>query len=764
MKGQLLCFSGLFLSLFFGINVFSQKIDYASYVDPFIGTGGHGHVFLGANVPFGAVQVGPDNYYKGWDWCSGYNYSDSILTGFSHLHLSGTGAADLGDIQIMPYTGQMKSSPGTNDEPLSGYAAVYSHKDEVAKPGFYSVNLKKYDEKVELTASERVAFHRYTFILAQDAHIAINLERGIGENIPVKTFFKKIDDFTYTGYRYSTGWAKDKRVYFAIKVSRTIDSLTLYNDNNILTGTEAEGDKITAILNFSTHVNEVIMLKVGISPVSQENALANIKAEIPDWDFERVEADAYENWNRELGKVEVTTYYINDMRTFYTSLYHAYIAPVLYNDCNGDYLGTDKKIYHNPGFQNYSTFSLWDTYRAEQPLLTILQPQRVPDMINSLLAIYQQQGKLPIWPLMGCETNCMVGYSAVPIIADAYLKGFQGFDPQLALDAMVASSTRNDNGMQLMKNKGYIPADRENESVSKSLEYSISDWCIYQVAVKLGRIDDVEYYSKRAKAFTQYFDTSTGFMRARLDDGTFRVPFDPVKATVDYTEGNSWQYTWMVPQDVEGLIHLFGGDRPFVQKLDSLFVATGDLGKDAPEDISGLIGQFAQGNEPSHHIPYLYAYAGQQWKTAEKVHSIIHTLYHDRPDGLCGNEDCGQMSAWYVLSAMGFYPVNPAASCFVFGTPLFNEVKINLPNKKKFTLTVLNPNPNSIYINTIIFNNLPYKNSYITYKDIMKGGSLQIIMSDKPNKNFGAGLKNRPVSKVYNWNWPKDYKFQFIYP
>ena len=468
--------------------------------------------FLGANVPFGAVQVGPDNYNKGWDWCSGYHYSDSILTGFSQMHLSGTGVGDLGDIEVMPYTGVFMTSPGTVKDPLSGYATLYTHKDESVKPGYYSVNLVKYDEKVELTASERVGFHRYSFKYAQNAHIAIDLTHGIGSDKTVKACFKKVDDFTYTGYRYSTGWAKDQRVYFAIILSRLADSLSLFKDDIKLKDTVAEGENIKAFLNFYTHVNEVVMLKIGISPLSQENALANIKAEIPSWDFEQIVAKAYNLWDRELGKVEVSTPYVQDLRTFYTSLYHCFTAPFLYNDHNGDYLGTDKKVYTNPGFNNYSVFSLWDTYRAAQPLFTILQPNRVPDMVNSLLAIYKQQGKLPVWPLMGCETDCMVGYSAVPVIADAYLKGFQGFDGQLAFEAMKASSTRDDNGLKYLKEIGYIPADKEKESVSKALEYAISDWCIAQVAKKQGKMDDFEYYSKRAKAYTQYFDTITGFM------------------------------------------------------------------------------------------------------------------------------------------------------------------------------------------------------------------------------------------------------------
>ena len=746
MKCNLFLFSGILFLILISERVYSQKIDVARYVDPYIGTGNHSHVFLGANVPFGAVQVGPDNYYNSKDSCRGYNYSDSIITGFSQMHLSGT---DLGDVAIMPFTGELKNSPGNINDALSGYATIYSHKNEIVKPGYYSVNLPAYDEKVELTASERVAFHRYSFTLSQEAHIAIDLSRCVGINKPVKTYFKKVDDFTYTGYRYSVGRASEQRVYFAIMLSRKVDSLTLFNDDRPLTGVEAEGQKITAFLNFFTHVNEVVMLKIGLSPVSEVNALANIAVEIPYWDFEQVAANAYSFWNKELGKVEVISKYVNDLRNFYTSLYHTFTVPMLFNDYNGDYVGTDKKIYTDQEFQNYSVFSHWDHYHCIQPLFTLLQPQRVPDMINSLLAIYQQQGKLPFWPLMGYETNNTVGYSSVQVIADAYLKGFKGFDPQLAIDAIKSSSTLDENDNKLMKDKGFIPAEEENESVSKGMEYAISDWCIAQVLKKSGNMVDFEYYSKRAKAYTQYFDSITGFMRAKFANGSYRVPFDPVKVTKDYTMGNAWQYTWLVPQDVEGLIKLFGGEKAFNQKLDSLFLVNGNLVEDAHFDKSKSIGMYVPGNEICQHISYLHAYAGQQWETAEMVNYIITNFFHDKPDGLCGNEDWVQTSAWYVLSSIGFYPVNPCSSCFVFGTPLFDEVKISVSKDKKFTLTVLNPNPKNIYINNLLLNGKPYNYSFITYGEIMKGGTLEFIMSDKPNKNFGAAVKYRPQWKVY---------------
>ena len=730
----------------------AQTKDVARYVDPYIGTGDHGHVFLGAHVPFGAVQVGPNNYVKGWDWCSGYHYSDSIVTGFSQMHLSGTGIGDLGDILMMPYTGKVMTNPGTEKAPLSGWATLYTHKDEVVKPGYFAMNLRAYSVKAEMTASERVAFHKYTFPQSSAAHIGINLAMGIGWDKPVKTFIKKVDATTYTGYRYSTGWSIDQRLYFAIKLSRAADATLLFNGIKPQKGIELVGDSAIAVLNFKTRDKEVIMVKIGVSPVSESNALANITAEIPAWNFQQVADNAYAKWNKELGRVFVETKDIHQLRTFYTAMYHMFTAPVLFNDHNSDYRGTDKKEYKNPGFQNYTVFSLWDVYRAAQPLYTIIQPERVPDMVQSLLAIYKQQGKLPIWPLMGSETDCMVGYPAIPVIADAYFKGFKGIDPELAFEAMKASSMRDDYGVNYIKAKGYIPADKEKESVSKALEYALSDWAIAQLAQKLGKQSDYEYYSKRAKAYTQYFDPKTGFMRPKLDNGSFREPLDPFKSIHewgDYTEGNAWQYTWLVPQDVEGLVSQFGGEKPFVQKLDSLFIVQGDLGENASPDISGLIGQYAHGDEPSHHIAYLYAYVGQQWKTAEKINYILHNEYHDRPAGLCGNEDCGQMSAWYILSSLGFYQVNPAGACFVFGSPSFDKATITLPAGRKFTINVQKTGTNNVYIQSVKLNGQTYSHSFITYKNIMAGGALEFIMGDKPNKEFGVNEQDRPKSMVY---------------
>lgn len=735
------------------LNGVAKTRDVARYVDPYIGTGDHGHVFLGAHVPFGAVQAGPDNYPKGWDWCSGYHYSDSILIGFAQTHLSGTGCGDLGDVLVMPFTGKIVSTPGTEKSPLSGWATKYTHNDEKVKPGYYSIQLQKYNLTAEITATERVAFYKYTFPASQEARIGINLALGVTDS-PVETHLKKVNATTYTGYRFSRGWANDQRLFFAVKLSKAAENLQLFNNTELATGNELTGKEVSGVLSFKTKSGEAILMKIGISPVSEENAVANIDAEIPDWNFNAVSEKAYSEWNKELNRANVESSNEHQLRIFYTALYHSFTAPFLFNDHNGDYRGTDKKAYKNPGFQNYTTFSLWDTYRAAHPMYTILQPDRVPDMVQSMLTIYNQQGKLPIWPLMGSETDCMVGYSAVPVIADAYFKGFKGFDPQLAFQSMKSSSMRNDNGLNYLKEKGYIPADKERESVSKALEYALSDWAISQVAEKLGKKEDAAYYAQRAKAFTKYFDQETGFMRPRLDNGSFRTPFSPYQSNNeqdwrDYTEGNGWQYTWLVPQDVEGLISLFGGESQFVKKLDGLFVAQGNLGENAPPDISGLIGQYAHGNEPSHHIAYLYTYAGQQWKTAEKIRYILDDLYFDRPAGLSGNEDCGQMSAWYVLSSLGFYQVNPANGCFVFGSPLFDRATLSLPAGKAFVIKTIKTGKENKYIQSVKLNGKAYTRSFITYKSIMAGGSLEFTMGDKPNKEFGAKPEDRPQSKLY---------------
>jgi len=725
----------------------NQQENLARYVDPFIGTGFHGHVFVGANVPFGAVQLGPGNLSEGWDWCSGYHISDSTIVGFQHTHLSGTGIGDLGDISLMPTTGPVKVRKGSIKNMQSGYVSLFSHHDETVRPGYYAVKLKRYQIGVKLTATERVGFHEYTFPKSNEAHILIDLQEGIGWDRPVETSIQQVNETTLTGYRFSTGWAKDQRIFFAAVFSKPIKNFSVYDSVMAKTGTALTGKKVKGVFNFVTSEGEKVLVKVGISPVSIENAMMNIRAEIPGWNFNQVVAAADQAWEKQLQKVQVKTANESQKKVFYTALYHTMIAPSIFNDHNGDYCGTDKKVHAKAAFTNLTTFSLWDTYRALNPLYTLIQPEKISDIINSMLAIYQQQGKLPVWHLMGNETNTMVGYSAVPVLADAYLKGFKGFDADLAFEAVKASAMDNDRGIKYVKKLGYIPADSSVESVAMGLEYSIDDSGIAAMAKKMGRTDDYQYFSKRAQNYRNYFDPKTHFMRARLNQNQFRTPFSPFEsrhAVGDYTEGNAWQYTWLVPQDVKGLIALQGGDQAFTRKLDSLFIAKGSMGKESSPDISGLIGQYAHGNEPSHHITYLYAYAGQPWKTAEKVRFIMDNFYTDKPDGIIGNEDVGQMSAWYVLSALGFYQVNPTSGVYVFGSPLFNEATVKLAQGKMLHIVAKNNSAKNMYIQNASFNGIKYTRSYITYQDLVQGGDLVFEMGSKPSATWGTLAADRP--------------------
>ncbi|MVN91825.1 GH92 family glycosyl hydrolase [Mucilaginibacter aquatilis] len=729
-----------------------KQTSLTQYVDPYIGTGLHGHVFLGANVPFGAVQLGPTNISQGWDWCSGYHISDSTIVGFQHTHLSGTGIGDLGDISLMPTTGPIKTMKGSIKNMQNGYVSAFSHQQETVRPGYYAVLLKRYNIGVRLTATQRVGFHEYTFPKSSQSNIIIDLQEGIAWDAPVKTSVHQINDSTIAGYRFSKGWANDQRVFFTAVFSKPIKTFAIYDSTMVKASKTYEGKKVKGVISFGTQAGEKVLVKVGISPVSEANAMANIKLELPGWNFNNTVSAADAAWNKELQKVQLQTSSETNKRIFYTAFYHTMIAPSIFNDNNGDYRGTDKKVYLSPGFTNLTTFSLWDTYRAANPLYTILQPERVNDMVNSMLAIYKQQGKLPVWHLMGNETNTMVGYSAVPIVADAFLKGFSGFDKKLAYEAVKASAMQNASGLKFVKERGYIPADSLIESVAMGLEYSLADWSIAQMAKKLGNAADYQYFSKRGKNYQNYFDKQTHFMRGRLSESTWRSPFSPFESRHrkdDYTEGNGWQYSWLVPQDVEGLIALQGGEKSFINKLDSLFTVKGSLGEEGSPDISGLIGQYAHGNEPSHHITYLYAYAGQPWKTAEKVRYILKNFYTDKTDGIIGNEDVGQMSAWYIFSSLGLYPVNPANGTYVFGSPLFDEAIIKLPGNKQMHFITKNNGDKNIYIQRITLNGKNYTKSYISHANLMQGGKLIFEMGDKPNLNWGKLPQNRPYSEKH---------------
>ncbi|MDN3582576.1 GH92 family glycosyl hydrolase [Mucilaginibacter flavus] len=754
MKKQI-CLAGVLAVLAF--NSFGQApqkkvavkvASFTKYVDPYIGTGFHGHVFVGANVPFGAVQLGPTNLSEGWDWCSGYHISDSTIVGFQHTHLSGTGIGDLGDISFMPTTGPIKTYKGGLKNMESGYVSLFSHKDEVVKPGYYKVKLKRYDIGVELTASTRVGMHKYTFPASKDAHIVIDLQEGIGWDRAKETYIKQEDKYTITGYRFSKGWADDQRIYFTAVFSKPIKTFTVY-DSTAKAGTQVKGAKVKGVISFETTKSEVVYAKVGISPVSSANALLNIKAEIPGWDFNKVVAQADQAWNAQLGKIAIKADSLSQLKKFYTAFYHSMIAPSIFNDVNGDYWGTDKKVHKNVGFNNVTTFSLWDTYRSNNPLSTIIHPEHTNDMINSMLAIYQQQGSLPVWHLMANETNCMVGYSAVPVVADAMLKGYNGFDHNLAYEAMKTTAMEDARGIKYVKKYGFIPADSSRESVSMGLEYAIDDWCLAQVAKKMGKTADYEYFSKRGQYYKNYYDPKAGFMRGRLSQTEWRTPYSPfisIHETGDFTEGNGWEYTFLVPQDVEGMIKMLGGEKKFNIKLDSLFIAQGDMGKFKSPDVSGLIGQYAHGNEPGHPMTYYYDYSGQPWKTAEKVRYVLDYFYTDKTDGIIGNEDVGQMSAWYVLSALGFYPVNPANGLYVFGSPVINEATLKLQGNKTFHIVVKNNGPKNIYINSMTLNGVNHTKTYFAHKDLMKGGELVITMGNKPGKVWGVGEANKAVS------------------
>ncbi|MDR0546672.1 MAG: GH92 family glycosyl hydrolase [Dysgonamonadaceae bacterium] len=710
------------------------------YVDQYIGTGGHGHVFMGANVPFGLVQLGPTSIPQTWDWTSGYHISDTTVIGFSHTHLNGTGIGDLSDISLMPVVGEVRLSRGDEKNQDSGMWSYFNRSSERVHPGYYGVHLNRYNVDVELTATQRTGFHKYTFPVNAKACVVMDLENGTCWDKPVEGYIVQENDSTVSGYRYSTGWANDQRLFFTASFSKPIKKWQVSEGNKRKKGNVLKAQKVYGLACFDTSDGEPVYVKVALSPVSIENAKQNMQAELPGWDFEQTVADADKAWNRELNKIQIQTAALPVKKIFYTAMYHSMIAPSVFCDVNRDYRGADGKIHTGASFTNYTTFSLWDTYRAAHPLMTIIHPEKINDMINTMLHIYRQQGKLPVWHLMGCETNCMIGNPAVSVVADAWLKGFDGFDKNLAYEAMKNSSMLDERGLKYLKEYGYIPFDKEEEGLSKAMEYAIADWSLAQVAKATNRTDDYNYFSKRSQSYKHYFDKTTGFMRGLSSGGKFRTPFNPFESVHrenDYTEGNAWQYTWLVPHDIPGLVELFGGKERFTAKLDSLFTVEGSLGAQASPDISGLIGQYAHGNEPSHHILYMYPYVGQPEKTAGKVRQVLSQLYSGQADGLSGNEDVGQMSAWYILSALGFYQVEPAGGKYIFGSPLVDEALIQIGNGKTFRIIVKNNSKDNIYIQKMLLNGQPYDNYFIDYKDIMQGGTLLIYLSSD-NNNFAG--------------------------
>lgn len=721
--------------------------DLYTYVNPFIGTGGHGHTYPGVSMPHGMVQLSPDTRTVNWDACSGYHYSDSTIIGFSHKHLSGTGAIDYGDIRFMPVNGNIVFDPGTEADPESGYRSRFSHEKEKAGAAYYSVLLKDYDIQVELTCTPRVGIHQYIFPENCKKSIIVDLLNDLGNNKVLSSGIKITAPNEIRGYRESQGWAHDQKLFFAARFSEAFESYQISLDDQIQEGVDSvSGTNIKAAFSFKGKEKRKIRIRVALSAVSEEGAMKNLLAEAPDDGFENYVTSAQNTWNKELGRIKIKDQNKQNKEIFYTALYHSLLAPNTYSDVDGYYRGMDGLI-HKADHEVYTVFSLWDTFRATHPLLNIIDPDLSLDLLKTLLLKYQESGFLPVWELSACETGCMIAYHSVPVIADALAKGLDDFDIQLAYEAMKNSAMQDHLGMDWYKKLAYIPADKEHEAVSKTLEYAYDDWCIARVAKYLGKEDDYHEFTRRALSYRNLYDSESGFMRGKKN-GAWSVPFDPYEVSGDYTEANAWQYSYFVPQDIKGLIQLMGGDTAFCSKLDELFSASGDLSGRSQPDIAGLIGQYAHGNEPSHHMAYLYAFAGQAWKSQKLVNQICSTLYTNQPDGLSGNEDCGQMSSWYNFSALGFYPVSPGLDYYVIGSPLFNESQIQLPEGKSFKIIAHHSSSENIYIQSVKLNGKNWDKAWIRHGQIMAGGVLEFEMGPKPNKELFSSENARPVSRL----------------
>lgn len=701
--------------------------DLIGYTNPMIGTDFTGNTYPGAQVPFGMVQLSPDNGLPGWDRISGYYYPDSTIAGFSHTHLSGTGAGDLYDISFMPVTNPYK----TGAEPLGIYSS-FSHNDESASAGYYRVLLKDYNINVELTATERCGIQRYTFPEAESS-IFLNLKKAMNWDFTADSHIEIVDSCTIRGYRHSWGWSPKQYIYFQTRFSRPFDAFQL--DTTAIT-TKDKGRIGTAAIarfDFKTKQNEEILVTTALSGTSMEAAARNLEAEAPKDDFDFYMKQAQENWTKELVKIEVTSDDADKKTIFYTAMYHAMLAPTIYSDVDGSYFGPDGQVHQAEGWTNYSTFSLWDTYRASHPLFTYLQPERVSDMIQCFLHFYEQNGALPLWNLYGWETDMMIGYHAVPVIVDAYLKGIGDFDPVKALEACVTTANRDDyRSIGFYKEKGYVASDHENWSMSKTMEYAYDDYCIARMAEAMGEKEIADEFYRRSQNYRNVFNPETSFMQPRDSKGNFIPNYDPEAYIEDICESNGWQYYWSVAHDIDGLIELTGGEARFAERLDSMFTyETTDKSK-LPIFSTGMIGQYAHGNEPGHHVIYLYNRVKQPWKTQQYAAQVMHTLYKNTPDGICGNEDCGQMSSWYVFSAMGFYPVDPISGQYEIGSPIFPEVKMYLANGKTFVVRAENVSDENIYIQSVTVNGQPYNKSYITHEMIMQGDTIHFVMGNKP--------------------------------
>ncbi len=758
----------LFLALFSFFTLPGSDKAAIDRVNPFIGSGGDGHTFPGATLPFGMIQVSPDtelhSFIKGFPWCAGYRYEDSTIVGFSHTHFSGTGHSDMGDILLMPFHGELQTDPGTAENPESGYRSRFSHEQETAKPGYYRVRLLDSRIDVELSSTLRAAIHRYNYPSGTTPKILLDLVHSI-YHYEGKVSWAEIrveNETTVSGYRRSHGWAPDRSVFFTLQFSRPIVKYGLINQDDspykgfgikgplLINYPVAKGRKIKAFFEF-TPSNQPLLVKVSISPVDTNGAKSNLNQELPGWDFDSIVGSADQCWRSELSKVK---FYGSDREKeiLYTALYHSFISPTLFMDTDRRYRGLDGAVHLAEDFDNYTVFSLWDTFRALHPLFTILQPSRNNDMINSMLTHREQSAMnlLPIWSFHGNETWCMIGYHAVSVIADAYLKGIRGFDGQKALAAMVhTAESPHYGGLEHYMKYHYVPIDLEKEGASKTLEYSYDDWAIARMAAAMGEEETANRFFRRGLYYRNVYDAKTGFMRAKKRDGSFREPFDPLVAAYggDYTEGNAWQYSWFVPHDPAGLIELMGGDKAFVEKLDRLFTIEGDKEKYREvEDIAGLIGQYAHGNEPSHHIAYLYSCAGMPWKGQERLQTIMTGLFDNSPDGIPGNEDCGQMSAWYLFTSLGFYPLAPGSGQYVLGRPFIDRAEISLPGGATFTVEAHNRSASNLYVKRVLLNNRPLRRSYILHEEILAGGKLEFHMTDHPDTEWGRSQNDRPYS------------------
>jgi len=711
-----------------------KELPLINFVNPFIGTGGHGHTYPGATMPFGMIQLSPDTRLEGWDGCSGYHYSDSVIYGFSHTHLSGTGVSDYGDILLMP-TNTINFNNGANGK--KGYRAHFSHANEIAAPGYYKVKLDTTNIEVELTVSKRSGMHKYQFPSAENQIVILDL---LHRDKVLEANIHKISDTEIQGYRFSDAWATDQRLYFYIKTSHSF--------NDILQSPPEQGmpgGRKTA-LTFNNPNNDPIYIKIGISAVDEEGARKNLEKEIADKSFEDIKKEAQGIWEQQLNKIVIESSNSDYKTNFYTSLYHTMIAPNLYQDVDGRYRGMDLEIHTTKGFDYYTVFSLWDTYRATHPLYTIIEQERTNDFINTLLAKYDEGGILPIWDLSSNYTDCMIGYHAVPVIADAYLKGIRNYDTEKAFQAMKHSANQDKLGLKSYKEFGFVPMEEESESVSKTLEYAYDDWTIAQMAKAMDKEDDYTLFLKRAQFYKNVYDPKTQFMRGRFRN-TWFTPFDPYEVNFNYTEANAWQYSLYAPQDITGLMSLMGGKKALENHLDNLFTAKNETSGRDQIDITGLIGQYAHGNEPSHHMAYLYNFVNKPSKTQEKIYQILTELYKNDPDGVSGNEDCGQMSAWYVLSSLGFYPVTPGANQYIIGSPLFEKATINLENKKRFTIQAENISDSAIYIEKAFLNDIALNRTFITHNEIIAGGILKFYMTDAPT-NWGTQEGQEPKTEI----------------